>query len=90
MKNVFNINDITEDNIKKITNFFNNSDFDFGVKYDGKDILDELNRAEALISVDYNNKTMRLKTKDLNIIKQRNNPDAFFKSRSEERRVGKV
>ena len=80
MKNVFNINDITEDNIKKITNFFNNSDFDFGVKYDGKDILDELNRAEALISVDYNNKTMRLKTKDLNIIKQRNNPDAFFKS----------
>lgn len=80
MKNVFNINDITEDNIKKIANFFNNSDFDFGVKYDGKDILDELNRAEALISVDYNNKTMRLKTKDLNIIKQRNNPDAFFKS----------
>lgn len=80
MKNVFNINDITEDNIKKITNFFNNSDFDFGVKYDGKDILDELNRAEALISVNYNNKTMRLKTKDLNIIKQRNNPDAFFKS----------
>lgn len=80
MKNIFNINDITEDNIKKIANFFNNSDFDFGVKYDGKDILDELNRAEALISVNYNNKTMRLKTKDLNIIKQRNNPDAFFKS----------
>lgn len=80
MKNIFNVNDITEANIKKIVNFFNNSDFSFGVKYDSKDVLNELDRAAALISVNYNDKTMKLKTKDLSVVRQRNNPDVFFES----------